>query len=88
MNVFEVGVIFGVIGGAVVGAVVCKSHGTLAEVGGAVGGGIVGIFAGILYGYLICAICGIAMGLWQTITGRHKKPNPAGQDLHDHDKAA
>jgi hypothetical protein len=79
MTPFEAGAILGVIGGAVAGAVLCRSHGMLAEVGGAVGGGIVGLFAGTLLVFPICMAYALARILakiyWEVLSGRRKLPS-------------
>jgi hypothetical protein len=79
MPPLEAGAVLGFIGGAVAGAVLCKSHGVLAEVGGVVGGGIVGLFAGALLVFPIAMACGLAWILariyWEVLTGRRKLPD-------------
>jgi len=79
MTSFEAGAILGVIGGAVAGALFCKSHGMLAEVGGAVGGGVVGLFAGAFLVFpisFVCALAGILAKIyWEVLTGRRKLPS-------------
>lgn len=79
MTPFEAGAILGVIGGAVSGAMLCRSHGILAEVGGAIGGGIVGLFAGALLVFPIsmaCVLVGILAKIyWEVLTGRRKLPS-------------
>jgi len=83
MTPFEAGGILGVIGGAVVGAVLCRSHGTLAEVGGAVGGGVAGLFTGVLLVFPISIAWGLARILariyWEVLTGRRKLPSMRSQ---------
>jgi MFS family permease len=83
MTPFEAGAILGVIGGAVAGAVLCKSHGMLAEIGGAIGGGVVGLFAGALLVFPISFAYGLAMILariyWEVLTGRRKLPSMSSQ---------
>jgi hypothetical protein len=79
MPPFEAGAILGVIGGAVAGAVLCRSHGMLAEVGGAIGGGGVGLFAGALLVFPISMACALVWILakiyWEVLTGRRKLPS-------------
>jgi hypothetical protein len=79
MTPLEAGAIFGIIGGTVAGAVLCKSHGMLAEVGGAIGGGIVGLFVGALLVFPISMACALAWILakiyWEVLTGRRKLPS-------------
>ena len=74
-----VAAILGVIGGAVAGAVFCRSHGMLAEVGGAIGGGVVGLFAGALLVFPIYMAYALARILakiyWEVLTGRCKLPS-------------
>jgi hypothetical protein len=83
MTPFEAGAILGVIGGAVAGAVLCRSHGMLAEVGGAIGGGVVGLFAGALLVFPISLAYGLARILakiyWEVLTGRRKLPSMSSQ---------
>jgi len=79
MKIFEAGGFLGIIGGAVVGAILCRSHGTLAEVAGAVGGGIGGMVIGTLFGYVSCIVYAFARALakiyWEVLTGRRKLPS-------------
>jgi hypothetical protein len=82
MTPLEAGAILGVIGGAVAGAVLCRSHGMLAEVGGVIGGGVVGLFTGALLVFPIfmaCALVGILAKIskiyWEVLTGRRKLPS-------------
>jgi hypothetical protein len=79
MTSFEAGAILGVIGGAVAGAVLCKSLGLLAEVGGAIGGGVVGLFAGALLVFPISFAYGLARIYWEVLTGRRKLPSMSSQ---------
>jgi hypothetical protein len=79
MNAFEVGAFSGIAGGAVIGGVLCKSHGVLAIIGGVVGGGVAGLFVGVLYGFVIVLLCGLASVCWQLITGR-LKPDATPKD--------
>jgi len=75
----EAGAILGTIGGAGTGTVLCKSHGILAAIGGAIGGGIVGLFAGALLVLSIWFACAFAWMLaklyWEVLTGRRKLSN-------------
>ena len=79
MTPLEAGAILGVINGVVAGAVLCRSYGMLAEVGGVIGGGVVGLFTGALLVFPIfmaCALVGILAKIyWEVLTGRRKLPS-------------
>ncbi|MDB6016644.1 MAG: hypothetical protein JWR19_1133 [Pedosphaera sp.] len=78
MTAFEAGAFIGAIGGTVAGAVLCHSHGMLAEVGGAVGGGVIGLFVGYFATFptflLFALLYAIARIYWELLTGRRKLP--------------
>ena len=75
MTAFEVGGFFGMAGGMITGALLCKSHGILAVIAGAVGGAVGGLFVGILFGAAMVVLCALASVFWQLITGRLKPDN-------------
>jgi len=75
MTTLEAGAFVGVFGGAVAGAMLCRTHGVLAETGGAICGGIVGLFAGIGLGFVQPVVKILARVYWEVLTGRRKLPS-------------
>ena len=67
--------------GAFLGASLAKSHGLLAEIGGAVGsailGGCVGLYAGLT---VVCIVEQIAMSICRMIVGHRQNQTPKQAD--------
>ena len=78
LNLRDKAAILGLGGGAAAGAMLCRSHGRLAEVAGAVGAGIIGfVFGpGIALAAVIFWVFAriLAKIYWEVLTGRRKLP--------------
>lgn len=83
MNRFQAcGAALGLIIGAVLGALLCRTYGTLAHIGGAVTGGCAGMIVGALFVTILIPaslipyafVRAVATVYWELLTGRRKLP--------------